>query len=173
MELDFTPIRNASAGSAANSPRDKPPVSPKLQALSDENRAKLEHATNVYAEYQKNTLISDSLQCEINKGLKSGEDIYSLFLKAAKVISLMTNNATFYDVARKDLISIYGAGLKESSVMEIELKDVQTRLNKLKQAAEREQDADDLSRIKTAIEYHEKAVERIQKQIAKSLRESA
>lgn len=168
MELDFSPIYNANARNTTNAPRDKPPVSPKLQNLSDENRAKLEHAANVYAEYQKNTLLSDSLQCEINKGLKAGEDIYILFLKAARAVSLMTNNPTFYDVARKDLLAIYGIGLEKPPVLQIELNEVQARLDKLRQAAECEKDTDDTARIKTAIQYHEKAVAQIKNKIEKS-----
>lgn len=76
MTLDFSSIQRVKSqeGKANSPPRDI-----NIQALSDENRAKLEHAANVYSEYQKNIHISDSLRCEINKGLKSGEDIYSLF----------------------------------------------------------------------------------------------
>lgn len=166
--IDFSPLRELNKGGASAAFPSSPNISPRLQALSDENRAKLEHAANVYSEYQKNIHISDSLRCEINKGLKSGEDIYSLFLKAAKAISLMTGDTAFYDVARKDLLAIYGMALEKPPVLHIELKEVQARLDKLRQAAEREQDTDDIARIKTAIQYHEKAVEQIKKKIEKS-----
>ena len=168
MELDFSPIYNANARSATNAPGDKPTVSPKLQNLSAENRAKLEESARIRAEYQKNILLSDSLRCEINKGLKSGEDIYSLFLKAAKVISLMTGDTVFYDIAKKDLLTIYGVVLEKPPVLQIELNEIQARLNNLRQAAEREQDSDNLSRIKTAIQYHEQAAAQIKGKIEKS-----
>lgn len=166
--IDFSPLRELNKGGTSTLPPSAPDISPRLQALSDENRAKLEHAANVYAEYQKNTLLSDSLQCEINKGLKAGEDIYTLFLKAVQAVSLMTNNPTFYNVARKDLLAIYGMALEKPPALQIELNEVQARLDKLRQAAEREQDTDDIARIKTAIQYHEKAVEQIKKKIEKS-----
>ncbi len=139
-----------------------------MQNLSNENRAKLKEATRIRAEYQKNILISDSLRCEINKGLKAGEDIYSLFLKALKVISLMTSDTVFYDVAEKDLLAIYGVTFEKPPVLQIELNEIQARLDKLRQAAKRENDSEDISRIKTAIQYHERAAEQIKSKIEKS-----
>lgn len=168
MELDFSPIYNANSRSVTNAPRDKPAVSPKLQNLSAENRAKLEAAVRIRAEYQKNILLSDNLRCEINKGLKSGEDIYVLFLKAVRAISLITSDTAFYDTAKNDLLAIYSAALEKPPVLQIELNEVQARLDKLRQAAEREQDADNIVRIKTAIQYHERAVEQIKSKIEKS-----
>lgn len=167
MELDFTPIYSAKAKSSANAPRDKPTVSREMQNLSNENRTKLEEAAQARTEYQKNILISDGLRCEINKGLKTGEDIYPLFLKAVKSISLMTGDTTFYDIVKKDLLAIYGVALEKPPVLQIELNEVQARLDKLRQAAEREQDTDDIARIKTAIQYHERAAEQIKSKIDK------
>ncbi|MCM1277189.1 MAG: hypothetical protein NC299_17835, partial [Lachnospiraceae bacterium] len=66
---------------------------------------------------------------------------------------------------------IYGIGLGEPQALQLELNDVQTRLDKLKQAASREQDEDELSRIKAAIRYHEQAAEQIKDRIAKSEKE--
>lgn len=168
MELDFSPIYNANARSATNAPRDKPTVSREMQNLSNENRAKLKEAARIRGEYQKNILLSDSLRCEINKGLKAGEDIYSLFLKAVKAISLMTGDTAFFDVAKKDLLAIYGVAFEKPSVLQIELNEIQARLDKLRKAAEREQDTDDIARIRTAIQYHEKAIAQIKDKIEKS-----
>lgn len=168
MELDFSPIYNANARRTANAPRGDPIISSKLQNLSDENRVKLEEAARIQAEYQKNILLSDSLRCEINKGLKAGEDIYTLFLMAAKAISLMTGDTSFYDIVKKDLLSIYGVALEKTPALQIELNETQARLDKLRQAAEREQDTDDIARIRTAIQYHEKAIAQIKDKIEKS-----
>lgn len=171
MELDFAPIYSAKAKSTANAPRDKPIISREIQNLSGENRAKLEEAARIQAEYQKNILLSDGLRCEINKGLKAGDDISDLFLKAVKAISLMTGDTAFYDVTKKDLLAIYGVGLEKSPVLQIELNETQARLDKLRQAAEREQDTDDIARIKTAIQYHEQAAERIKSKIVDQIKE--
>ena len=65
-----------------------------LQATreQEDHRRSLE----VYRTYQENIKTSSTLQTQILKGLKAGEDVYSLFLKAAKAISLMTSNTVFY-----------------------------------------------------------------------------
>lgn len=165
--IDFTALDQLRTGKN-HSIKTEQRASPHLQALSNKNRANLEEAARIRGEYQKNILISDGLRCEINKGLKTGEDIYSLFLKAAKVISLMTSDTVFYDVAKKDMIAIYGVGLEKPPVLQIELNEIQARLNNLRQAAERKQGTDDVARIKTAIQYHERAAEKIKSKIEKS-----
>ena len=64
----------------------------------DTQREREDHqrSLEVYRAYQENIKASSQLQTEILKGLKAGEDVYSLFLKAAKAISLMTSNSLFY-----------------------------------------------------------------------------
>lgn len=80
----------------------------KLQRKADATKQDIDRSLAVYKEYQKNTLISSQLQTEIIKGAKAGEDIYSLFLKAVKVISLMTSNSVFYTQLEADIRAIYG-----------------------------------------------------------------
>lgn len=53
-------------------------------------------AKEVYAIHQDNIRISETLQAEILKGINNKEDIKLLFLKAVKVISLMTGTELFY-----------------------------------------------------------------------------
>lgn len=69
----------------------------------------------VYTKYQENIRASEQLQTEILKGIKAGADIYTLFLKAAKAISLMTSNTVFYDRIAADLGGIYGVKPKDTS----------------------------------------------------------
>lgn len=53
-------------------------------------------AKKVYSIHQDNIRISETLQAEILKGVKNNEEITPLFLKAVKVISLMTGTELFY-----------------------------------------------------------------------------
>ena len=78
----------------------------------DTQREREDHkrSLEVYKTYQENIKTSSQLQTDILKGLKAGEDVYSLFLKAAKAIALMTSNSLFYSQAEADLIAIYGSG---------------------------------------------------------------
>jgi len=63
----------------------------------------------VYKAYQENIIKSEQLQNEILTGVKAGEDICSLFLKAAKAIAIMTGDAVFYDQLMKAAQDVYGA----------------------------------------------------------------
>ena len=131
----------------------------------DSKNAK-EEALKICREHQENTAKSQHLQNGILKGLKSGEDIYSLFLKATEAISLMTNNGLFHKQAKEDIQAIYGIGLQEKAPLSIELEQVQKRLEKLLEAEGREEDPDSRERIKRAITAHrgrEKEIEALLK----------
>lgn len=120
-----------------------------------EERKRLEE---IYREYQDNVQKSSQLQTEILKGLKRGESIYTLFLKAIKAISLMTSTEIFYTQAEEDLKAIYGRGLREKFPLEFELREVQGRLKRLLVAEKNEEDRDSRERIKNAIKAHTSTV---------------
>lgn len=122
----------------------------------------------VYREYQENIKTSSQLQTDILKGLKAGEDVYSLFLKAAKAISLMTSNTVFYKQTEEDLIAIYGRGLQEKPPLQMELDEVQGRLQRLIEAEKREENTDSKERIKRAIQAHERRATELRGMIEKT-----
>jgi len=129
---------------------------PILQREADAIKQERERAVAVYGEYQKNIKLSGQLQTDILKGVKRGEDIYSLFLKAVQAISLMTSNTVFYSQLNDDIRAIYGAGLSEPKPLELELEEVQERLQRLREASQRgTEPADSLQRIERAIQAHE------------------
>ncbi len=140
-----------------------------LQGQADTNKEEKERALAVYREYQKNIILSGQLQTDILKGAKRGEDIYSLFLKAVQAISLMTSNTVFYNHLNDDIRAIYGAGLSEPQPLKLELEEVQTRLEKLREASKRETEpADSLQRIERAIQAHEQRATQLKDMIAKA-----
>lgn len=142
---------------------------PILQRQADANKAEKERALAVYGEYQKNIKLSGQLQTDILKGAKLGEDIYSLFLKAVQAISLMTSNTVFYNQLNDDIRAIYGAGLSEPQPLKLELEEVQTRLEKLREASKRETEpADSLQMIEKAIQANEQRATQLREMIAKA-----
>lgn len=126
-----------------------------LQREADTIKQERERAVAVYGEYQKNIKLSGQLQTDILKGAKRGEDIYSLFLKAVQVISLMTSNTVFYSQLEGDIRAIYGQGLLEPLPLQIELQETQERLQMLREALNREIETDAKDRIQRAIKAHE------------------
>ena len=136
-----------------------------LQLKADQNKAEIDRNLEVYRTYQENIKRSGQLQTDILKGVQAGEDIYSLFLKAVQAISCMTSNKTFYSQVEADLISIYGIGLQQPAPLKLELMDTQKRLDRLREAEQREPNIDS---IKRAITAHQNRIAELEKQIAKA-----
>lgn len=140
----------------------------KLYLDTQREREDRQRSLEVYRTYQENIKTSSQLQTEILKGLKAGEDVYSLFLKAAKAISLMTSNSLFYSQIEADIEAIYGRGLQHKPPLQKELQDTQERLQRLLEAEQREQPPDSRERIQRAIEAHRATIERLEDMIAKA-----
>lgn len=137
-----------------------------LQRIANVSKAEKERASVICREYQENIKLSDQLQAEILKGAKQGENIYSLFLKAAQVISLMTSNTEFCSQLSDDVRSVYGVGLSEPKALELELQAVQERLQRLREVSRREDAAGSSWEIGKAIRAHEERAEYLMKLIA-------
>lgn len=139
---------------------------PRLQREADQNKADRERAQEVYKTYQRNILTASSLNTEILKGIKAGESIYTLFLKAIKAISLMTSDTLLYDQSEADIKAIYGEGLLELLPLQMELEAVETRLQRLRQAYKEEATQNDSkSRIAAAIKAHETRAEALKNKL--------
>lgn len=145
----------------------------KLQREADRKKQDIDRSLAICREYQQNIKTSSQLQTEILKGVRAGEDIYSLFLKAVKAISLMTSNTVFYSQLEGDIRAIYGQGLLDPLPLQIELQQVQERLKRLREAEERELEADSRERIKRAVTAHENRIAELEALIAKGAESKA
>lgn len=142
---------------------------PILQRQVDAKKQDIDRSLAIYKEYQSNIKVSSQLQTDILKGAKRGEDIYSLFLKAVQAISLMTSNTVFYSQLNEDIRAIYGAGLLEPKPLEMELEEVQGRLERLIEASKRgTETADSLQRIERAIQAHKQRATELKGMIEKA-----
>lgn len=183
MELDLTQLiklgskNNERDGQAQNKPieaktaqgayktiaEDKKPVETKIEGLqgihklqrqADAKKEEIARTEATNREYQQNSLKASQLQAEILKGTKAGEDIYSLFLKAVKAVSVMTSNDLFYKQLEADIRTIYGEGLLEPIPLQMEIQQTQERLQRLGEAYSREP----IESIQRAIEAHEEKI---------------
>lgn len=136
-----------------------------LQRKADLNKAEQDRTLEVYRTYQENIKRSGQLQTEILKGLQAGTDIYTLFLKAVEAISRMTSNNTFYTQTEADLKSIYGIGLQQPAPLMLELTETKERLQRLREAEQREPNIDS---IKRAVKAHQNRIAELEAQIAKA-----
>ena len=150
-------------------PQKEPPEQAKILLLNTQReREDHQRSLEAYRAYQENTKRSEQLQSEILKGIKAGEDVYSLFLKAAKAISLMTSNSVFYSQIEDDTRSIYGRGLNYKPPLQNELQDTQKRLQRLLEAEQREADTDSRERIKRAVKAHREHIAELEAMIARA-----
>jgi hypothetical protein len=125
MELDFTGLEKLGrrspqdelleGGQGRSTPKQENPAEGllgasegigKLQREADRRKAEKERNLEVYKTYQNNIKAAGQLQTEILKGVKGGESIYTLFLKAAKAISFMTSDSLFYSQLQEDITTI-------------------------------------------------------------------
>lgn len=139
----------------------------KLQREADRKKQDIDRSLAICKEYQQNIKTSSQLQTEILKGARAGEDIYSLFLKAVKAISIMTSNTVFYSQLEGDIRAIYGKGLLDPLPLQIELQQVQERLTRLREALNREIEPDAKERIQRAVKAHENRIAELEALIAK------
>lgn len=147
-------------------PQKEPPEQAKILLLNTQReREDHQRSLEVYRTYQENIKTSGQLQTDILKGVQAGTDIYSLFLKAVKAISLMTSNTAFYSQIEADIKNIYGIGLQLPAPLTLELMDTQKRLDRLREAEQREPN---IGSIKRAITAHQNRITELKKQIAKA-----
>lgn len=133
------------------------------KALINLKREQEDHkrTMGVYEEYQGNIKASGSLQADILKGVKVGEPVELLFLKAVECISRMTSNNLFYSQVKEDFIKIYGEAFQKTIPLELEIKEVQERLKKLHEYRARE-DTTDGARIDRVIEAHKAKIKELE-----------
>lgn len=147
-------------------PQKEPPEQAKILLLNTQReREDHQRSLEVYRHYQENIKTSGQLQTDILKGVQAGTDIYSLFLKAAKAISLMTSNSLFYSQIEADTRAIYGEGLQEQAPLKCELAEVQKRLERLREAQAEELEHDSRERIGRAIQANEAKIAQLQGKI--------
>lgn len=122
-----------------------------LQKQTNEAAAERSRTAAIYKEYQDNIRHAGELRAELIKGAQAGEDIYILFLKAIKAISLMTSDALFYTDIEKSIKYIYGEGFREPQALGELLRDIEGRREKLQRAVEQEEEPEARARLTAAL----------------------
>lgn len=139
-----------------------------LYLQAQREAAEKQRTLDIFREYQENIKRSGQLQTEILKGVKAGESVYNLFLKAVKAISLMTSTSLFYSQIEADTRAIYGRGLQHKPPLQKALQEAQERLQRLLDAEQREPEGNSKERIKAAIKAHRAEIERLKGMITKT-----
>lgn len=137
MELDFSELMGTVPQQIEQTPKEK----------AEEQRQEM------YSYYQSNIQKAAQLQGNILKGVSAGQDIYTLFLQASEVISLMTDNKPFIEQIKADIVAVYGLALEEKTPLKTALEIVQGKIDKLTLALQQESICEaDKKRITTALQ---------------------
>lgn len=139
----------------------------RLRRKKEQYEADHKRSIAVYHAYQENNKRSTLLQSEIRKGVRTGEDIYNLFLKAVEAVSLMTDNPLLYEQVRDDVIAIHGEALLQETPLKWELDAVQERLERLQGALDQQEDPEGKRSIQAAINAHRAEEKRLQEMLIK------
>lgn len=137
---------NQTGNAAARSPLER------QQAQTKEDQAR---AFDVYKQYQQNTILTETLDTEIIKGLQVGEPLPSLFLKAMKAFYLCKGAENALPIVEDTLLTVYGTGLKEAEVRAMQAAQIQQRLDNLRRAYTAADTDSEKRRLQQAIRAHE------------------
>lgn len=148
-----------------NAPQSEIEALNKLQRKIDKKQDEKAEISAIFKQYQESTRVTGKLRTDILKGITAGENIYKLFLLAAKAIALATNDPGYYSMVEKSLLAVHGEGLGERGAIEIELSQAQERLKKLMAAESQAESEDAAKRIKRAIEDHKAHIKKLEESL--------
>ena len=148
-----------------NAPQSEIEALNKLQRKIDKKQDEKAEISAIFKQYQESTRVTGKLRTDILKGITAGENIYKLFLLAAKAIALATNDHGYYGMVEKSLLAVHGEGLGERGAIEIELSQAQERLKKLMAAESQAESEDAAKRIKRAIEDHKAHIKKLEESL--------
>lgn len=119
-------------------------------------------SAQVYKEYQEAIKRTGWAREAITKGILRGSNPYKLLLLAADCIGRITGDASFVETTKRDLALIYGDVLEERGALELELEEVENRLERL-----RAYRGPDEYRVQASIREHEKQAADLRSKIQK------
>lgn len=172
MSLDFTALMGTGPAAPDTAQRRGPDVSTWSGAIRQlENKEReLESTRQDLREQRQHIKSAGTLQSDILKSIKAGEDPLDILLKALECISLLTGESVTYTQGKEDIIAIYGWGLKEPAPLRVDLEEARQRLAMLTRPdlITRNTTEDSRRRIQSAIEAHQRLIATLERDIAEA-----
>ena len=145
------------AAQSAPPPSGAPPAPPH-SLLAPERPQEAHGGAEVYKKYQEATRASERAKTAIIKGILAGANPYRLLLTAADCIGKLTGDTSFLDITHNNLLHLHGDVLGEPQALEIELEEVEARLERLRAYPEPRE-------VSSAIREHEARAEHLRNRI--------
>lgn len=121
-------------------------------------------------EIQRRQYKAGDLTKEVLNGIKTGEDKYSVLMRAVEVISILTDNKIFLEQCAEYAYISYGLGDSKPTPLKEEIIKLQNRLDRLEISYENETQFEAREIIKRAIKAHENKIKELNEKIKQSNR---
>lgn len=108
--------------------------------------------------------VAQELRTTLTNSINAGKPPLEIVLELAKLIGEVSGEDSYYQTTREQILSIYGLALKDKFILEDELAEVRTRLEKISAAYQNPDFTEEEHiRIGYALENHKKEIERLER----------
>lgn len=140
-------------------PAPPPPILAREQAQEAQDALR---EAEVYKRYQEAIRTSETARTAITKGLQAGLNPYRLLLTAVDCIGKLTSDTVFSSSAKDTITLLYGEVMGDPQALEIELEDVETRLEHLRAY---QGTTEERMRVQSIIRQHENRAQELKNRI--------
>lgn len=150
---------------AAQDFTEEPPEQAPAPMLAREQAQEAQDAlreAEVYKRYQEAIRTSETARTAITKGLQAGLNPYRLLLTAVDCIGKLTSDTVFSSSAKDTITLLYGEVMGDPKALEIELEEVETRLEHLRAY---QGTTEERMRVQSIIRQHENRAQELKNRI--------
>lgn len=155
-------LRQYAATQAEAVPVPPAPPSPLLAREQAQEAQDALREAEVYKRYQEAIRTSETARTAITKGLQAGLNPYRLLLTAVDCIGKLTSDTVFSSSAKDTITLLYGEVMGDPQALEIELEDVETRLEHLRAY---QGTTEERMRVQSIIRQHENRAQELKNRI--------
>lgn len=107
---------------------------------------------------------AQELRIKLSDSINAGKPPLEIILKMAKLVGELSGEDSYYETIREQILSVYGLALGDKFILEDELAEVRTRLEKISAAYENPDFTEEEHiRIGYALENHKKEIARLER----------
>ena len=107
---------------------------------------------------------AQELRIKLTDMINTGKPPLEIILELSKLIGELSGEDSYYHTTREQILTVYGLALGDKFILEDEISEVKTRLEKISAAYENPDFTEEEHiRIGYALESHKKEIERLEK----------
>ena len=107
---------------------------------------------------------AQELRTTLTDLINAGKPPLEIILELAKLLGELSGETSYYQTIREQILSVYGLALKDKFILDVELDEVRTRLEKISTAYQNPDFTEEEHiRIGYALDAHKKEIERLER----------